>query len=96
MPQGLQIWDALGNSVIDTTTRLGRYLGATSTGTINNSITDIRFSTGVPFWFINSKGTIAEYNIAPSVTFTNNILSWDWGTLPLKYRIDSILIYGVY
>lgn len=92
----MQIWDSSGNLIMDTNTRMGRYLGTTSTGTANGSVTDARFtsSTGTPFWFINGKGDTVY--AVPTVTYSANVLSWDWGTLPLAYRVDCILIYGVY
>ena len=94
MPQGLQVWDAAGNLILDLTDRLGRLLGiATLTNPTDGNITDAGFASGTP-WFVClpiSGGAVST----PQVGVAGNVISWDFiagGNYATNYK----LIYGVY
>lgn len=59
MPQGLQIFNAQGGTVLDLTDRLTRIIGAVSTGMSNGSTTDAELSTGTP-WFLYDRKYMAD------------------------------------
>ncbi len=86
MPQGLQVWDASGNLVLDVTTRLPRILGSVQTGTSAGSVTHTGLSSGTPFYFAT---TMANFQNSPVGSFSGNVFSWTAGS-------DVQLVYGVY
>ena len=94
MPQGLQVWDASGNLILDLTDRLGRILGiSTLTSPTDGSITDAGFASGTP-WFIClpiSSGAAST----PQCSVAGNVISWDFITGG-NYATTYKLIYGVY
>lgn len=92
MPQGLQVWDASGNSILDTSMRLGRVLGVrTLTGGTNSSHVDAGLSTGTPFWIVTS---LTAPNIKqPDVSVAGTTISWTWAA---GSSGDWRLVYGVY
>jgi hypothetical protein len=97
MTQGLQVFDASGNIVVDTTHYLGRILGVTTVGISNGSITNANFSKGTPFWVANRDS--GSYNTSqPIYTLTNSTtISWSWGAQSGNPgNTTQTLIYGVY
>ena len=81
MPEGLQIFDANGNTVVDLTTRLTRIIttinpnrvnGSASFPSVNNSI------VGLLSIYQESPGT-GGTGVLPQVTTSGNTVSWDFG-----------------
>jgi hypothetical protein len=94
MPQGLQVWDASGNLILDLTDRLGRILGiSTLTPPTDGSVINADFATGTPFWACVpvSSGRAP----VPNVSFSGTTLSWDF-VAGISYGPSYRLIYGVY
>lgn len=93
MAQGLQIWDASGNLIFDTSDRISRVLGiVTITANVSGSVTNSGFSGLSPFWFCIP----LDYDTyMPEFTFTSgtNNLAWTW---PQTGSADCRLIYGAY
>jgi hypothetical protein len=94
MGVGLQVWDAAGNLVVDTTTRVGKILGVTTlTGGVAGSVVDSRFGFGVGFWRVVP---LTNYAVAmPTLSLSGDTLSWTWpngGSGSQGYS----LVYGVY
>lgn len=91
--QGLQIWDANGKPVLDTTDRITRVLGQFDTGTSNGSITDNNLTLGIP-WSIATRGSdngsLSWKNVI--ISFSGSTLSWTFVATPCNNNI----IYGVY
>lgn len=58
MPAGLQIWDATGHLIVDTTSKLARIIGSVAIGAGNqtSSVTDSHLSEGTPFFFLAYNG----------------------------------------
>lgn len=89
MAVGIQVWDASGNLIMDTPTRMGRVLGITASGTSGGSVTNSGFSTGTPFAvYVPTGGFTGVFgNLVP--TFSGTTMSWgvsDAGNI----------VYGVY
>ena len=95
MAYGLQVWDSSGNTVMDTSTRMGRVLGTVSTGITNGSITNSAFSQGSPFYVVSTVGG-SGYDVQPYVNVVGSTLTWYWGTSGAWYNASCIIIYGVY
>ena len=92
MPLGLQVFDASGNVIVDTSTRLGRILGVTNTNTSTGSLVNSNFSTGTPFWYAIPL-LRNDVHFGPLITVSGNTLSWDYqGRTFVNHRI----VYGVY
>jgi hypothetical protein len=90
----MQVYDASGNIIVDTSTKLGQILGTVSTGISNGSVTNSAFSFGAPFYFILPSGS--GYNVQPDVDITGATLSWSWVTSGESYNNPCTIIYGVY
>jgi hypothetical protein len=100
--QGLQIFDAGGNVVLDVTDRLTRVLGEFETGTSDGFITDTNLDYGTP-WFIaklNGSVTVKEgYNSYYSssvpilISFNSQSLSWSFSGGSVA---NHHIVYGVY
>lgn len=95
MPQGLQIFDASGNCLLDITDRLTRVLGEVTTGAASGSITNAALTTGTP-WYLgaNTDGSICssgEANIV--VSFSGSTMSWSYGS---GTAVNKSILYGVY
>lgn len=98
MADGLKVWDASGNLIVDTATRMSRVLGTTivSAGAIG-SITDAGFATGTPYCIAlrTNAGTPTQPNgsMAPPII---NIVGTTLNYNVLSPSNDHLLIYGVY
>lgn len=94
MPQGLQVWDASGNLVLDVSDRVGKFLGVTTiTAGVNGSVTHAGFALGQFFFMVTPLSAFPTYR--PSMAFNpaTNTLSWDWQGRP---GVNCSLRYGVY
>lgn len=101
MPQGLQVWDANGNLIIDVTDRLTRVLGEFYTGTSNGSVTNPGLTTGTPWWIAipTTNINVNNNNMAKYLTFSvsGSTLAWSFGAVyPIQVAINHKVIYGVY
>jgi hypothetical protein len=91
MPQGIQVWDASGNLILDTSTVTVRILDViTISANGSGNITNTQFSTGVPFYFFQPFQYLIG-NYQPTVTFSGNTMSW---SLP-NFAPSGLLYYGV-
>ena len=91
MPQGIQVWDAGGNLILDTSTVTVRILAViTIAGNTSGNVTSTQFSTGIPFYFFQPFQYLIG-NFQPTVTFTGNTMSW---SLP-NNAPSGLLYYGV-
>ena len=101
MPQGLQVFDANGNTVVDVTTRLTKYLGTIDTGTSGGSIVNNALLDG-DLWMIDIEKTL-YYDQSSSVltwnmvefTKSGNTLSWAFPNNG-RYKICKKVMYGIY
>ncbi len=94
MGQGLQVWDAAGNQIVDVSDRLGRVLGVTTlTGGTDGSVSNAGLATGTPFWACIPVATGAAPT--PGISVSGTTLSWDFEA-GIGYAPSYRLIYGVY
>jgi len=91
MPQGIQVWDASGTLILDTSTVTVRILDViTISGNTSGNVTSTQFSTGIPFYFFQPF-QYRRGNNQPTVTFNGNTMSW---SLPASAP-SGLLYYGV-
>jgi len=93
MPAGYQEWDAAGNLIVDTPTKIGRMLNVvTLSGAVDGSETNDGLLTGDWFCQVVFLGNYSTF--MPTITVVGNEISWAWGGRGSgnTYR----LIYGVY
>lgn len=100
MPAGLQVWDASGNSIIDTTTFIGRLIGSIDASAMSGSTNVTGLDQGIPFAvpIMNSGTTASTYSTVsiPRVTFSGNNVSWVRQS-PATGGVPNVtLILGVY
>jgi hypothetical protein len=97
MPQGLQVWDAGGNLVLDITDSITRVVAvidvaAGASGTY-------QLPEGRPFWYsCNNTFSAASSSYAPAVSVnSSNLLSYSaGGSLPGTAADNCKLMVGVY
>ena len=97
MPQGLQVWDAAGNMLVDTTTWMSQVLGSFELPADHaaGSTTDAGLATGRPFVVVlpyeGNLGAESTGNpIANQVTVSGTTISWN------AAKVGCRVIYGVY
>lgn len=79
MPQGIQVWNAAGTLVLDTSRRAARILGFELIYNVAGSVTNAGFATGSPWAAFNAYTTwfdrkeIGQLN----ARFSGNTLLWD-------------------
>ena len=85
MPQGIQIWDAAGNLIMEYTDRVGRVIGSVDITAANQSgsVSNAQFAAGGGWYFLFGS---AENH--PTVSIAGTTLTWtqfdvsDWlGTM---------------
>lgn len=95
MPQGLQVFDASGNIIVDTSTALGTVLGTHSfVGAALNtsdSISVSGFALGTPFFSMYQSGA----GLAPTVTTSGTTLSWIFDQGGVSSGVTFTVIFGV-
>lgn len=99
MPQGLQIFDAQGNTLVDTNTRIGTVLGQVNIGTTNGYVANAAFSNGTPFWFLVSEWTTFPDRVPKiSVSQVSGVwrLNWTWPVSGYSGNAPCRMVYGVY
>ena len=94
MSSGLRVKDTSGNTIVDSSTSMGRILGnysVTTPGTY--TVTNTGFSTGTPFYVLyNTSGLGSMPTIAATVTFSGNTMT----IVQPTEGPSSIIFYGVY
>lgn len=96
MPQGLQIWDAAGNIVLDTNYRTARRLGSVVTGTSNGSLYIPDFVQGQPFFISEPLLDNVAYFVLPNVVISGYTLSWSFPSQEASSRNSMSIAYGVF
>ena len=102
--QGLRIYDANGNIMLDATSRLTKYLGTLSIGTTDGSYTDNRLQEG-EFWWVTlrlndykkcygMKNKFTEF--LPEITRQGTVITWKYTNQDTTYRTGLTIMYGVY
>lgn len=102
--QGLRIYDANGNIMLDATSRLTKYLGTLSIGTTDGSYTDERLREG-DFWYVTLK--LNDYKkcygmknkfteFLPEITREGTTIKWTYTESDATYRTGLTIMYGVY
>jgi hypothetical protein len=97
MATGLKVWDASGNLIVDTSSRLTRILGYTTlSASGSGSVTDDGFLTGTPFYVAQrSNAPAGSFDASTSqcvVSFSSNVMSYSTAH-PVA---DFIITYGIY
>lgn len=90
MAHGLQVFDANGNRILDTTTRCGRVIGLANTGTSNGSFNVGSLPPGSVLWASLLSPDIG----APGITSSGTTVSWTFSA-ELTPRA-SYIIYGIF
>ena len=93
MSQGLQVWDAWGALVMDTTTINGLVIGNFVTSVSNGSLTDSRLGNGVPF-IISAPLFLAPQSKPPVIWVSGNTIYWEFPPGSTTNVMSSV-IYGV-
>lgn len=102
--QGLRIYDASGNIMLDATTRLTKYIGTLSIGTSDGSYIDDRLQEG-EFWYMTLKlndykkcyGMTNKFTeFLPKITREGNTIKWTYTNNDTTYRTGLTIMYGVY
>lgn len=102
--QGLRIYDANGNIMLDATSRLTKYIGTLSIGTSDGSYTDDRLQDG-EFWYMTLKlndykkcyGMTNKFTeFLPEITREGNTIKWTYTESDATYRTGLTIMYGVY
>lgn len=97
MANGLKVWDAAGNLIVDVTDRLTRILGYTTLyADSSGSLSDNGFLTGTPFFIaIRTNGAGGSFNgttVAVDISFSGNTMYYS----TTQTIADFIIVYGVY
>lgn len=97
MPQGLQVFNASGNCILDVTDRLTMVLGEFDTGLINGSITNDMLLNG-EVWHNVSVYAQGYFNPPAyrclKITVVGNTLSWEHKTNRIA-KANYHVVYGV-
>ena len=99
MPQGLQVWDASGNLILDTSTRLGRILGWADIGGYPYSgsiaLPTIEAGAQVFVTVYNPISIVTPYWASVYVAVVGSNI--DWSVDVTSFGDGTLrLIYGVY
>lgn len=94
MSQGLQVFNASGQVIFNTSDRLTRIIGSASLSG-NGSMVVPEFATGAGFYFMFA---LEEYAPGvprqfPRITISGTTLSWDTPGTP---HVPGLVFYGVY
>jgi hypothetical protein len=99
MPQGLQIRNTADQLVVDTSTRIGSFLGSITVSNTDGFVTNNSLGLGTPFYQIKPLNS-EYYGYMPTikVEFTSGSwrISWEWPTSGAVYNPTCILDYGVF
>lgn len=99
MPQGLQIRNAADELIVDTSTRIGSFLGSITVPNTDGFVINNSLGLGTPFYQIKPIDS-SYYSYMPSVLieFVSGSwrISWQWTTSGASYNPTCILDYGVF
>nr|DAE53983.1 MAG TPA: hypothetical protein [Bacteriophage sp.] len=104
MTQGLQVYDANGNIILDVTDRITKYLGAILINQTDGSITDARVNEG-DLWYLYlyarshqsgmTNGTY--YNYGPTLTKGDGVINYAYpSSASSNEKMTVYVLYGVY
>jgi hypothetical protein len=96
MGLGLQIWDASGTQVLDTSWRMGRVLGQLTGITQNGSVNIPDLSQGTPWAFAFNTTGVGGVGTNAYVTFSGTTMSWTFDSMASSSPFPTIIVYGVY
>lgn len=101
MPAGLQVWDANGNVVFDSTVKTTYVIGYANTGTSNGSLTDTNLvGRENSFWVcvveVPEPSSFSKGIAIPDFTLADGVLSWTFSTGSFIEIQDIRFMYGVY
>jgi len=99
MAAGLQVWDASGNLILDTSTIVGRIIGIIDASASSGSATVAGLDQGTPFaipQLTQSSSVLYGTNTYPNCTFSGTTVSWTRDTWPGGITLQPCnLILGV-
>ena len=107
MPAGLQIWDAAGKLILDTTRRVPTVLGVLNQHIVNGApsngnIVNAGFARGVPFYYMVRFPYEQNYGspVGVNVVIAGNTLTWSLND-PIIGTIADVqgsmqILYGYY
>ncbi len=91
---GIKIWSPDGKLLVGPDTSIGAIIGAVDTNKVNGSISDARFSKGIPRVFsvlpIGTNGTLFWL---PKITFSGNTMTWTY-SFASNQNPNIRIIYG--
>lgn len=95
MAFGMQVFDASGNTILDTSDSTGKLLGVqTITSGVAGSVTNSGFGNGTAYYFaIPQVSSVQAYGPILSFNSGTDTLSWTW---PSETTANHTLIYGWY
>ena len=97
MPAGLQVWDANGALILDTSTRVGTLIGSVNTGAVNGAIAVSLI--GEPLFVVKQLSfPLYTVYIFPNVSIAGGVLSWVYPPPfnPYQANVAVRIFYGFY
>ena len=100
MAAGMQVWDAQGNIIFDTTSIVGRVIGVIDASATSGSAVVVGLDQGTPFAIPqlqkNTLSILINTDSYPVCTFSGNTVSWTRYSYPVGVQLTSCnLILGV-
>lgn len=99
MPAGLQIWDAAGSLILETSTRVGTLVGHIDTLAVNGLITVPATLMGEPLLFVKQMTFPRDYvYIFPSISISGGTLRWVYPPPfnPYQTNVSVRIFYGFF
>ncbi len=91
MPQGLQIFDSLGNLKLDSNKRPSRIVSYFDSGVVAGSVT-LLADSNIQYFTVVIPSTVTGL-CPPTTTIAANVISWDW-LAPSANRASATIIIG--
>lgn len=95
MPNGLQVWDAGGVLRLDTSARVGTFIGTINTGTSNGSAA-IDTSKGTPWAYVSPLNEPSLNAILPDIRLVGNVVYWEFPSVLWGSPVPAIITFGVF
>lgn len=97
MAQGLQVFDANGNIILDVTDRITKYLGSIRIAGTDGSVTVDGLGDGELWYYIKDYSITIGLLTPPTITKNGDILSWAYNYPDTRYKPMYItIVYGIY
>lgn len=99
MVAGLQIWDAAGALVLDTSTRVGTLVGSVDTKGVNGSLTVPATLAGAALFFARqTRFPLGLAYIYPNISLAAGTLSWIYPPplYPYEVNVEVKIYYGFF